>query len=493
MITNETFEYNIDGRIMSLIVIGDQSMELPTYLLQGEKAQGYLYKDGTLTSWYWKGLTVIDGKRCIYFDPLKVFAFEQIASTKRNQALKLVRDLANALMALPSSFLDLSSGILPLWRIWGVEDGSLLILPQDVADLFASCSDEQKRFYNLGAWVHHGIHAPFSLIDQLTSFLYFAAVGFAPFYDKDTREDGFKAVPLALCSVNLDKATTNFIDKTLSLSLTKMRDVSGNLESHKALAYFLAQTEHLQWDLPMLEEPKNREALYAIPACASFLEAQKKRAERNRFWRKKGWIVITVVVSVIAVAWFTTSRIQLALAPPYTAGMPPIAIIEEFYAAQNALDLQKMEASLAKKTKNPASMEVTNLFVTRQTRQAYEGINSQIDPNRWISEGKPAILEGTFLYGVADLSIKALDERTFVATGTLYTPYPYSYSDEEEEVEQAEKGVQIYTYRIEQQFTVDMGKRGWYEITEISSVEAQPLEKIVVPTYSRIEGSALSH
>lgn len=490
MITNETFEYTIDDRLMRLIVIGDQSMELPTYLLQGEKAHGYLYKDGTLSRWYWKGLTVVDGKRCIYFDPLEIFAFEQIASTKRNHALSLVRDLASALMGLPSSFLDLSSGILPLWRVWGVEDGSLLILPQDVADLFASCSDEQKRFYHLGAWVHHGIHAPFALIDQLTAFLYFAAVGFAPFYDKDTREDAFKAVPLALCSVNLNKATTSFIDKTLSLSLTKMRDVSGNLESQKALAFFLAQTEKLKWDLPMLKEPRKREDLSAIPACASFLEGQKKRAGRNRFWRKKGWIVITVAVSVIAVAWFTTSRIQTSLAPPYTAGMPPITIIEEFYAGQNALDLQKMEASLAKKTKNPASMEVTNLFVTRQTRQAYEGINTQIDPNRWINEGKPAILEGTFLYGVADLQVKPVDERTFIAEGTLYTPY--SYSNEEEVTEQAEKGMRIFTYQIEQQFTVERGKRGWYEITDISSVSVQPLQSIVVPTYSRLEGSAQS-
>lgn len=490
MITNETFEYAIDGQLMRLIVIGDQSMELPTYLLQGEKAHGYLYKDGTLKRWYWKGLTVVDGKRCIYFDPIEIFAFEQIASTKRNQALSLVRDLANALMGLPSSFLDLSSGILPLWRVWGVEEGSLLILPQDVADLFASCSDEQKRFYHLGAWVHHGIHAPFALIDQLTAFLYFAAVGFAPFYDKDTREDAFKAVPLALCSVNLNKATTSFIDKTLSLSLTKMRDVSGNMESHKALAFFLAQTEQLTWDLPMLQEPRKREDLCAIPACASFLEAQRKRAVRNRFWRKKGWIVITVAVSVIAVAWFTTSRIQTSLTPPYTAGMPPITIIEEFYAGQNALDLQKMEASLAKKTKNPASMEVTNLFVTRQTRQAYEGINTQIDPNRWISEGKLAILEGTFLYGVADLRVKSVDERTFIAEGTLYTPY--SYSNEEEVTEQAQKGIRIFTYKIEQQFTVDRGKRGWYEITDISSVSVQPLQSIVVPTYSRLEGSAQS-
>ncbi len=489
MRTNETFEHVLDGKPMRMIVIGGQDMELPTYLLQGEKAQGYLYKDGVLTSWFWKGLTVVNAKRCIYFDPLDLFAFDQIATTKRDKALHLVRSLAEALKLLSPAFLDLSSGILPLWRVWGVEDGSILILAQDVADLFASCADEQTRFDHLGAWVHHGIHAPFSLIDQLTSLLYFAAAGFPPFADKDTREDGFKALPLSLCPVNLDKATTTFIDKTLTLSLTKMRDISGNQESHKALTYFLEQTEHLQWNLDILEHAKKRDELHTVPACSSFLDAQHARAKRNIFWRKKGWIVITVALSVFALAYFTTSRIRVALTPPYTAGMSPVTLIEEFYAGQNELDLQKMEASLAKKTKNPASMEVTNLFVTRQTRQAYEGINTQIDPNRWISEGKPAILEGTFLYGVSELSVKMLDEHTYLATGVLYTPYSYEQENEAETM-QTEQGMPIYTYRLTQQFSVEMGKRGWYEITDISSVSVQPLGRIVVPTYSRTEGSA---
>lgn len=420
MRTNETFEHVIDGKPKRLIVIGPQSMELPTYLLQGEKAQGYLYRDGSMRSWFWEGLTVVDGKRCLYFNPLDIFAFEHIASTKRDQALALVQSLAKALMLLPSSFLDLSSGILPLWRIWGVEDGSILILPQDVADLFASCADEQTRFFHIGAWVHHGLHAPFSLIDQLTSFLYFAAAGFPPFADKNTREDAFRAVPLSLCPIDLDKATTAFIDKTLSLSLTKMRDISGNKESQKALSYFLEQTESLVWNLSVRKEPLKRESLYEVSECTSFLQAQEKRAKRKVFWRKKGWIVITVAVSVFTLAYFTTSRIRTALAPPYTAGMPPITVIEEFYAGQNALDLQKMEASLAKKTKNPASMEVTNLFVTRQTRQAYEGINTQIDPNQWIEDGKPALLEGTFLYGVADLVVKPLGGHLSCFRGAVY-------------------------------------------------------------------------
>jgi hypothetical protein len=46
-----------------------------------------------------------------------------------------------------------------------------------------------------------------------------------------------------------------------------------------------------------------------------------------------------------------------------------------------------------KEDKNPASMEVTNLFVHPTDKTGFEGINTQIDPTDWISEGKPAILE----------------------------------------------------------------------------------------------------
>jgi hypothetical protein len=127
-------------------------------------------------------------------------------------------------------------------------------------------------------------------------------------------------------------------------------------------------------------------------------------------------------------------------------------------------------------------MEVTNLFVTRQTRLAYEGINSQVDPNRWIADGKPALVEGTFLYGVADVEVVQQDETTFTATGTLYTPY--SYTDEGEQQVQSQ-GVPIYLYHITQQFTVEMGKRGWYEITDIKAVNVDFVERVVVPSQKR--------
>lgn len=487
METRKPFVHDLDGQVMTLIPFADQSVELPTYLLQGEKAHGYVYKNGNLEKWYWRGLTVVDGKRCLYFDPLELFPLEQITTTRRSQALSIVRTLAEALTGLDAKFLDLSNGILPLWRLWGLEGGGVLLFPQDLGDLFASCADEYERFEQIGAWVHHGIHPPFSLCDQLNSLLYYSVVGFAPFADKNTREDRFRALPTSLTKSSLDKRTEAFIDDTLAISLTRMRDIAGNLESHKALTWFLEMTNELVWNLEDRNKAPNREQLKARPECKAFLEGQEKRASRKVFWRKRGWIIITIVLSVGVVGWIATERITQSFEPPYTAGMEPIAIIEEYYKGMNSLDLQRMEASLAKKVKSPSSLEVTNLFVTRQARQAYEGYNAQVDPNTWIAEGKPAVVEGAFLYGITDLKIVNVATNVYKASGIMYTPYSY-FDDTEMESDERTQTVSVYTSRFEQEFHVGMGERGWYEITYVGPANIEMLEVLVIPTFPRGQG-----
>ena len=481
--SNEIFHATIDKKPYTCITIGSKGIDLPSYLMQGEKPCGYIIKHQKLEKWFWKGLSIVDDKRCLYFEHLDLYPITDIATKKRSQALVLVRELAQDLMLLPSKFLDLSSGIIPLWRIWGIEEGGFLILPQSLADLFASCADEETRFAQSSCYVHHGIHAPFSLCDQMTQLLYLSAVGFPPFADKLTREDSFRALPTALCGLDLPKQTIDFIDDSLKLSLTKQRDGSGNKESQTALSWFLDQTESLQWTLQNKQILTTYAERKTQQQSASFLDKQEKRANRKIFWRNKGWIVISVTALVITLAWFTTSRIKIALTPPYTAGMTQIEIIEEFFSGQNALDLQKMEASLSKKAKNPASMEVTNLFVTRQTRQAYEGINTQIDPQEWIARGKPPILAGTFIYGVADIEIKQVEENSYEVTSTLYTPY--TYFDDEDKPVLEENTVTIYLYKQIQRFTLEPSKRGWLEITSITNKEIKELGTIEVPTYTK--------
>src|SRR5690554_58395 len=128
---------------MSAITIATQDAQLPSYILGGEKAPSYLYDGKELTKWYWKSLSVVDGMRVLTFDPLDLFSFSELATTRRSAALDLTRALAKALTLCDEQFLDLSSGIIPLWRLWATEEGQILILSQDLADLFAAVADEQ--------------------------------------------------------------------------------------------------------------------------------------------------------------------------------------------------------------------------------------------------------------------------------------------------------------------------------------------------------------
>ncbi len=484
VVAPDVFKSVIEKKPYTCMAIGPAGVDLPSYLLQGQKEPGYILIEGQKPKpWYWEGLSVVNGKRCLYFETIHLFPITDIATKKRRSALALVRELALALSSLSFKFLDLSSNTLPLWRIWGIEEGGFLILPQDLADLFASCAEEDVRYGMGSAWVHHGLHTPFALCDQMVQLLYYAAMGFPPFEALETREDGFRALPLALSALPLAQKSTHFIDATLRLSLSKQREASGNMESQNALAWFVQATKSLEWNLENRNETPTYEAMREAPTSAVFLENQKKRSNRSIFWRQKGWIVISVAFAVTMVVWFATGRIKEALAPPYTAGMAAEQVIEEYYISQNELDLQKMEASLAKKVKNPAAMEVTNLFVSRQTRQAYEGITTQIDPNTWIEQGKPDLLEGTFLYGVADVRVRALDSQNYEAVSVLYSPYPYFEDQEETMVKEGE--IVIFRYEQVQLFSVGISKRGWLEITSLDNKELRRLENLRIPTYRR--------
>lgn len=474
----KSFSLLIDQSAKSAITIADQDAQLPSYLLGGEKKPGYYYDGKTLSKWYWSGLNAVDGKRVLTFDPLDITPFSALATTLRPKALPLVRSLAEALILCEASFLDLSSGIIPLWRLWATDEGHILIMSQDVGDLFSSVSDEGERYLNVASWVHHTIHPPFSLIDQLTSLLYYSAAGIPPFFDKNTREDGFRALPLSYLDTGLDNQTAAFIDATLSMGLRHMREAAGNKPPQRAVSSFLEQTEALDWNLGALQEPKSREELLAGDKAIDFSRAQAKRANAKVFWRKRGWLIITITVSVLLVGGFVTGRVKEALAPPYTASYNQEEVIRAYYRSQSELDLQKMEASLARKVKNPASLEVTNLFVTRQTRQAYESINVQVNPEAWIAEGRGAIAEGAFIYGISDVQIRRVDGITYQVSATYWAPFNY-------EGEAEEGPMAVYAYDLEQRFTVEMGKKGWYEITSISAPEITNMRKIDVPTYPR--------
>ena len=43
----------------------------------------------------------------------------------------------------------------------------------------------------------------------------------------------------------------------------------------------------------------------------------------------------------------------------------------------------------------------------------------------------------------------------------------------------------VYAYDMVQRFSIEMGKKGWYEITQISAPEIANMRRIEVATYTR--------
>ncbi|HPZ16382.1 MAG TPA: hypothetical protein PLX25_06930, partial [Sphaerochaeta sp.] len=77
----KSFSLMIDNQEKSAITIADQEAQLPSYLLSGEKQPSYLFDGETLSKWYWSGLSAVDGKRVLTFDPLAITPLSALSTT----------------------------------------------------------------------------------------------------------------------------------------------------------------------------------------------------------------------------------------------------------------------------------------------------------------------------------------------------------------------------------------------------------------------------
>jgi len=468
----------IKEKPVTSICIGSTSGDLPKHLMTGEKACGYIVKDSVLIPWYWQSISDRDGHRFLVFDRLAILPFSEINRSLRSRALSLLRDLAVALQKVPSGFVQPTNGFIETWRIFFLEEGGFLLLPNSLSQLMLYSTSEKDRFLHLGRYFKPNMEPPFGLCHQFTQFLYQALTGFAPFEDPDVREDQWRHVPLSLGFTSLEASSAKWIDHVLAMdSRTQRMNVSAAYSAEENLSWWLKETANVTW--PNLEEPKSLADLEKQnQSVQDFRTNQKKRAARSRFWRKRGALVVTIVVGTLILFAAVGPIVYKQLQPPYTAGMAPTQIIEEFFEAQNDLDLPKMEASLARRTRNPYESEVSGMFVSTRVRQAYEGTDLAIRADTWLEQGKPAIPESSIIYGLISLDIAQIDEVTFRATYHTLSP---TFEEEAESIPE----VMVVTEMLHVTDFVFTDVKGYWQITEIRPIEVTPIKTIQVQTYPK--------
>ncbi len=483
---------NLEGKEKTCIRLGSDEFSVPLHLMTGEKQKGYIYSNGALEPWYWDGLCTIEHNRYVYFDHLDIKPITEIRTAYRKDALDIVRNIAIALSLTDKNFLDLQVGLIPLWRFFIIDEDSVLILPPDLSNLFAVFFEDKERYHYSGAFAKGGTEENFAFLRELGELLYMALTGRAPYEEKKIRDFGYKELPLELFDSlfsSLDEKTKGFINFTLHAKSREQRDIMGNTQDGKNLSWFIKNTASLSWNVADLTEEEimaNDAKLEASEVYKNHWKKIEEGAKRNNFWRKRGTLIITITIATLLIGGFLFSYISNLLEPPSTVGLDEIGVIESFYNAQSNLDVTGLQESL-KGVSAPQETEVINLYVTTQTRKAYERLEV-MRADEWVDNGKPAINSNVFIYGLDDLVITKTGENQFHAEFTFYSPY--SYEDDKELKPEELTGMPIYVYKESQDFTTAWNDRGWWNIVDITNPTVEFIEVIQIPVITTSETQA---
>lgn len=479
---------------MLCIAFADSSMGVKGYEMAMERPPAKLYKDGKFVDVPWLGMRLFNGKRCLCFDE-KPFEGQipipasELPKSLRNRSFELLGNLSDALELIDKTpelngFLDFSFSSLPLCSFYFLPDNSVFILSGKTMNVIESLMTDMQRFSEKEAWYVHKQVNNFGKANYLFQLVYYSLTGIKPYEPDDVRSTAYKPIPISLYFINSQgKLLTECeqflkdIDHVFKMSKKEMYRVR---DPYK---YFKEKLDNAM----RISTPSSYVQTNSLNYKEYLLKLSKK-ANKNNFLRKRGTLLSVIFVVAIIIIAIARYYIGLAVAPPETAGYSKDDIVRYYYKALNELDISALEDSLARGCKSPDSQDVTNLYVTTKTRQAYEGINSLVNPQEWLDEGKPAIIQSGTIFGVTNIEIEDVSDTEVKATFDYYC----SYYDEEAEEEtydpyKEQTSTLIAKYKKVVIFSF-ITKKDWLEISEINEIEST-LEEVYEVPYEQKDSS----
>jgi len=465
----------IEGKEKTAICIGEVSGELPRHLMSGTQEPGFTYIHGELSQIYYSGITDSKKKRYIMYENIDVLIFSEIAHSLRSEAKMRVLELSSALQKAGQDFIQSASGIIPTWRIFWIQSGGVLLLPDRLSSLILYSASDEDRNEHLYRYMKPNILPPFGLTHQLTQILYYSATGISPYELAEAKELSWSHIPLSLSFTPLNKKICDAIDSTLAMSLNQQRSAfSSAYSSSENLTYFDNLMKEMTWEVTK-EDLSFDEYTKTDSALKTYMEKFNKKAHNKLYMRKKGAPIILVAVAILFVLFTAVQCVVQANKPPYTSGMSQVEVVSEFFSGQNELDLEKMNASLKNRTKNPFEKEVSALFVNTKVRQAYEGIDAVITPFEFKGQEEKSILASTSVYGVDTLQFTRIDETTLEVTYEYYAP---------PNVEEGMKGYPLQVIERIARFTFN-NEKGYELIDSVELISQTLMYEEIIPIYSK--------
>ncbi len=482
-IENNITTINLNGIEYSAINIGPEASGVPKHIMQAERQNGMIIDREEIRPFYWRGVTKDQKYQYVYFDKANIEPFETITTKHREIALSLIRDLAYGIMKASNDFLDMAVGVFPLYRVYIIDERKILILPPDMGALIAISKIGDCWDKDLGALKKKNTEKGFTLIQEMAELMYWSISGRLPYENKDIRISDYDEVPLSWYEPKIDGKVLGFIEFILHAKERQMRDISGNRKANENLSWFIKRCDSLSWDFKNRTLEEREEAIDKCEETEQFKHFFKKtetKAKKRNFWRIKGTLILSLVAVLLVVSTIAGTILKSKLSAPYTRDMSQIEIVEDFFKNMNNIDPSNMENN-AFKAQAPQYNAVMGLYVNKQTRAAYESINPAVNLDSWLDEGKPAIPSTSFIYGADINEITTIGDNKVRASGTWYSPYS---DDDSLKIDIPEGYTVVYMYDVDEDFTFEWSKRGWWTVTEIEISKYEYIGYELVETYA---------
>jgi hypothetical protein len=218
-------------------------------------------------------------------------------------------------------------------------------------------------------------------------------------------------------------------------------------------------------------ESASEESVPSDPAREKRRDSARAKRGRRRggaaFWRRKGTLVTALAGAAALVLLIVGSVVWGIVKPDPTDTWTPEQVVKGYYRGIDGLDSEALRklTSFDKGKEVDLSRdqdEVTNLYVIRQVRLAYEKQSPMVDASAWEAAGRPPLVLGQFLYGTSAL--------TFEGEGTSWTVRYHRWTSEQAGEGQAQKPAGL---EVTDALTLEKTWKGW----KVSSLrrQSQPL------------------